>query len=71
VTEGGSVEALESQTIKSQIKGQTKILTIVDEGDLVTEDDVKNKKVLVTLDDSDLIEKLTQEEFEYQSALAN
>ncbi|MBX7257164.1 MAG: HlyD family efflux transporter periplasmic adaptor subunit [Candidatus Hydrogenedentes bacterium] len=71
VVEGGGVEAIESQTIKSEIKGQTKILTIVDEGYLVTEEDVKNKKVLVTLDDSELLERMTQEEFEYQSALAN
>lgn len=71
VVEGGSVEAIESQTIKSEIKGQTKILTIVDEGYLVTEEDVKSKKVLVTLDDSELLERMTQEEFEYQSALAN
>jgi multidrug resistance efflux pump len=71
VVEGGGVEAIESQTIKSEIKGQTKILTIVDEGYLVTEEDIKNKKVLVTLDDSELLERMTQEEFEYQSALAN
>ncbi|MCC6490794.1 MAG: HlyD family efflux transporter periplasmic adaptor subunit [Candidatus Hydrogenedentes bacterium] len=71
VTEGGNVEALESQVIKSEIKGETKILTIVDEGYLVTPEDVANGKVLVTLDDSDLIERMTQETIEFQSAYAN
>ncbi len=71
VTEGGNVEALESQVIKSEIKGETKILTIVDEGYLVTPEDVANGKVLVTLDDSELIERMTQETIEFQSAYAN
>jgi RND family efflux transporter MFP subunit len=71
VVEGGNIEALESQTIKSEIKGETKILTIVEEGYLVTQDDVNAGKILVTLDDSQLIEKITQESIEYQSAYAN
>jgi len=71
VVEGGNVEARESQTIKSEIKGETKILTIVEEGYLVTQDDVDNEKVLVTLDDSQLVEKITQETIEFQSAYAN
>lgn len=70
VLEGGNVEARESQTIKSRIKGETKILSIVDEGYLVTPDDVAQKKVLVTLDNSELIEKLTQETIQYESARA-
>src|SRR5262249_35850181 len=40
VTEGGSIEALESQEIRSEIKGYqgTKILSIVEEGYLVTDE---------------------------------
>lgn len=71
VVEGGNIEALESQTIKSEIKGETKILTIVEEGYLVTQDDVDTGKVLVTLDDSELVERITQETIEFQSAYAN
>lgn len=71
VVAGGNIEALESQTIKSEIKGETKILTIVEEGYLVTQDDVDTGKVLVTLDDSQLIERITQETIEFQSAYAN
>lgn len=70
VVEGGEIAAIESQQIKSEVKGQTKILSIVEEGYQVTEEDVANKKVLVTLDSSELLERLTQEEIEYQSASA-
>ncbi|MCC6154044.1 MAG: HlyD family efflux transporter periplasmic adaptor subunit, partial [Candidatus Hydrogenedentes bacterium] len=71
VTEGGNVEARESQTIKSKIKGETKILSIIDDGYLVTPEDVANKKILVTLDNSELQEKMTQEEIQYESASAD
>jgi len=70
VTEGGSVDALERQEVKSEIRGMTKILSIVDEGYQVTEEDVKNGKILVELDDSDLEQRLTQQEIQYQSALS-
>jgi len=71
VLEGGNVEARESQTIKSEIKGETKILSIVDEGYLVTPEDVAQKKVLVTLDNSALIEKITQETIQFEGARAD
>ncbi len=70
VLEGGNIEALESQIITSEVRGQTKILEIVDEGYLITPEDVANEKVLVRLDDSDLEERLTSAEIEYQNALA-
>ncbi len=71
VTEGGSIKAEESQKLVCEVPGQTKILTIVDEGYQVTEQDVKDKKVLVTLDSSELEERATQQEIEYQSSLAS
>ena len=72
VLEGGSVEALEAQEIRSQIKGYqgTKILSIVEEGYLVTEDDIKNGKLLVELDSSELKQRITTEEIQFQSTLA-
>ena len=74
VLEGGSIQALESQEIKCEVRvgyQGTKILKIVEEGYLVTEEDVKNGKVLVELDSSDLEKQLLQQEIQYQSALAN
>jgi len=74
VLEGGSLEALESQESKCEVRvgyQGTKILKIVEEGYLVTEDDVKTNKVLVELDSSDLEKQIVQQEIQYQSALAS
>ena len=72
VTEGGSIEALKSQEIRSEVKGYqgTKILSIVDEGYQVTGEDVKNKKVLVELDSSELRQKIVTQEIQFQSTVA-
>ena len=74
VLEGGSLQALESQEIKCEVRvgnQGAKILKIVEEGYLVTEDDVKTNKVLCELDSSDLQKQIVQQEIQYQSALAN
>jgi len=71
VLEGGQMEAREFQEIKSDVKGQTKILTIVEEGYQVTEEDVKNGKVLVELDSADLVQRMTQQQIEFQGSVAS
>jgi len=71
VTEGGNLQALRSQDIASQVEGQTTILEIVPEGTVVTDEDVKQGKVLVRLDSSKIAEQLAQEEINLQSADAN
>ncbi len=72
IVEGGNIEALESQEIKSQVKGWegTKILFIVDEGYYVTEDDVKNSKKLVELDSSKLQDQLTTAQLSFKGTQA-
>jgi len=74
VLEGGSLQALESQEIKCEVRvgyNGTKILKIVEEGYLVTDDDVKTNKVLVELDGSDLQKQIVQQEIQCQSAVAS
>jgi HlyD family secretion protein len=74
VLEGGSVQALESQEIKCEVRvgyQGTKILKIVEEGYQVTEEDVKTNKVLVELDGSDLQKQIVQQEIQFQSAAAS
>jgi len=74
VLEGGSLQALESQEVKCEVRvgyQGTKILKIVEEGYSVTEDDVKTNKVLVELDSSELEKQIAQQEIQYQSALAS
>ena len=73
VLEGGSLQALESQEAKCEVRvgyQGTKILKIVEEGYLVTDEDVKTNKVLVELDSSDLQKQLVQQEIQVQSAVA-
>ena len=71
VLEGGSIEALESQEIRSEVRGETKILSIVEEGYMVTSEDVENGKLLVELDSTELEEKQISQELDYQNSLAN
>lgn len=74
VLEGGSLQALESQEIKCEVRvgyQGTKILRIVEEGYLVTDDDVRTNKVLVELDSSDIQKQIVQQEIQYQSAVAS
>jgi HlyD family secretion protein len=74
VLEGGSLQALESQEIKCEVRvgyQGTKILKLVEEGYLVSEEDVKNKKVLVELDSSELQKQIVQQEIQYQTAVAS
>lgn len=73
VVEGGNVEALESQEIRCEVATGyqgTKILKIVEEGYFVTDEDVKNGKVLVELDSTELQERLLTQEIQFQSTLA-
>ncbi|MFO1498297.1 MAG: HlyD family efflux transporter periplasmic adaptor subunit [Verrucomicrobiota bacterium] len=73
VVEGGSVQALESQESRSEVKGYqgTKILKIVEEGYAVTEEDVKSGKVLVELDSSEIRNKITQQDIQFESTAAS
>ncbi len=74
VLEGGSLQALESQEIKCEVRvgyNGTKILRIVEEGYLVTEEDVRTNKVLCELDSSELQKEIVQQEIQYQSAAAS
>ena len=73
VLEGGSVQALESQEIKCEVRvgfqGQ-KILKIVEEGYQVTDDDVRTNKVLVELDSSEIQKQIVQQDIQFESSYA-
>ncbi|MDB6056673.1 MAG: Efflux transporter, family, subunit [Verrucomicrobiales bacterium] len=73
VLEGGSVQALESQEIKCEVRvgyQGTKILKLIEEGYQVSEEDVRTNKVLVELDSTELEKQMVQQEISYQSAAA-
>ncbi len=71
VLEAGSVDSKDSLTIKCEVEGRTTIISIVPEGTIITEEDVRNERVLVELDSADLRDRETQEQIQVQSAEAN
>lgn len=71
VTESGEIKARESTDIKSQVEGRTTIISIVPEGTVITQEDVKNGKILCELDSSDLKERFTQQEITFANTEAN
>ncbi len=73
VLEGGALEALQSQEIRSQVKGRegVKILSIVEEGYRVTPEDVTAGKVLVELDTDALIDERLNQEIAVETAEAS
>ncbi len=73
VLEGGNVESLDSQEIKSEVAGWqgVKILQIVEEGYDITEEDIENKKLLVELDSSEFQKELTQAEITFKGTEAS
>lgn len=72
VLEGGSLEALQSQEIRSQVKGRegVKILNIVEEGYRVTPEDVEDGLILVELDKSQLVDQQLNQEIAVETAEA-
>jgi len=71
VTESGSIKAVNTKDIKSQVEGRATIVNIVPEGTMITAEDVNNGKILVELDSSELKEQLSQREIELTSAEAS
>ncbi len=65
ITEGGAVEAVREVRINSEVTGQRRIISVVDEGTYVKKGDL-----LVELDTSELHEKYDQEKISYQSDLS-
>lgn len=70
VLQGGEIRALQNFEVKSEIETPTKILSIIPEGYLVTEEDIKDGKVLVELDNSDLKTRIQDHEIQFQTTVA-
>ena len=71
VTESGNVKAQESTDIFCEVEGRgTEVAELVAEGTVVTEEDVKNKKVLCQLNSSDLQDLLSQGKITFSTAKA-
>jgi multidrug efflux pump subunit AcrA (membrane-fusion protein) len=72
VLEGGNIQALNYLEFRNEVKSSAgiKILEIIDEGYLVTEEDVENGKVLVRLDPSQLEEEIVDHDVQFQQTEA-
>ena len=68
VTESGSLKAMNAVDILSEVEGRTTIVSIVEEGEYITAEDVNDKKLLIELDSSELTEKLTQQQISLAGA---
>ncbi len=71
VLQGGEIRALKNYEVKSEIETPTKILSLIPEGYQITEEDVKDGKVLVELDGSDIKDKITTHDIDFQTTVAN
>lgn len=71
VTESGSIKTQNAVEVKSQVEGQTTIVSIVPEGTEITQKDVEGGKVLVELDSSELRERFAQQEMTLTQAKAS
>ena len=70
VTAKGSLKALKSDVLSCQVEGKTTIIDIVPEGEIITAEDVKNKRPLVRLDQAEISERLVQQEITFANAEA-
>lgn len=70
VVEGGSVEAKDKLEILCEVQGTTKILSIVEEGKMITPEDVEKGLVLIELDSKQLLDQQVSQELDFQTSLA-
>jgi len=70
VLQGGEIRALQNYEVKSEIEVPTKIISIIPEGYLISEDDIKDGKVLVELDSSELKARIQDHEIDFQTTVA-
>lgn len=71
VSEGGALQAERMERIRSQVHNSVNIISIVAEGTTITDEDVKNGKLLVTLDSAKLKDSATQQEMSVERAAAD
>ncbi len=71
VLESGSIKAKKSVTIRSEVEGRTTIVSIIPEGTVLTEEDVKNGTVILELNSSEMREDLNRQQIAYNTAMAD
>jgi HlyD family secretion protein len=70
VLQGGEIRALKNFEVKSEIEYPTKIMSLIPEGYLVTEDDIRDGKVLVELDATEIKNKISDHDIDFQTTVS-
>jgi HlyD family secretion protein len=70
VLQGGEIRALKNFEVKSEIEMITKIISLIPEGYQISEEDVRDGKVLVELDSSELKAKIVDNDILFQTTVA-
>jgi HlyD family secretion protein len=71
VVESGTIKARNSLEIKSEVEGQTTIVSIIPEGTVITPEDVDSGLIILQLDSSSLTYLVNQQEIDFNSAEAD
>lgn len=72
VTEEGSLKSLDTIDIRCEVEGHNiTIISLIEEGTYITEEDVADSRILVELDSSKLKENLSRQEISLRSAEAS
>ncbi len=69
--EAGSIKAKKAVSIRSEVEGNTSIVSIIPEGTILTEDDVEKGTVILELDTSGAKQDLNRQMIDYNTAMAN
>ncbi|MHC4756160.1 MAG: efflux RND transporter periplasmic adaptor subunit [Planctomycetota bacterium] len=71
VTENGDIKPLNSMDIKCEVYGSSTLISLVDEGRIITQEDVDNGLILFELDSAKAKEDLTEEEIKFLDSEAD
>lgn len=71
VLQGGEIRALQNNAVKSEIEIPTKILNLIPEGYLITEEDVKDGKVLIRLRQHRPQNQDEEQQIDFQTTVSN
>jgi HlyD family secretion protein len=70
VLQGGEIRALKNYEVKSEIEYPTKIISLIPEGYLVTDEDIREGKVLVELDATEIKNKINDHDIDFQNTVS-
>ncbi|MFW5923533.1 MAG: efflux RND transporter periplasmic adaptor subunit, partial [Planctomycetota bacterium] len=70
VSAGGTLQAMESHKVKSEVEGSTQILEVIPEGSRITREDVEEGVTLMRLDASQTRDNLDEQKIKVQDASA-